>query len=431
MEFVEINPEYRDALAELGLASAGDFLSCAGELYSRRPERRVERVLLGGGLVGYLKRETTILLRERLTSWFGGFGWTSKSIREALVLRALADAGIGCPTILALGESGGQAFVLLKEETDFLPLGDYLTRWPDRARRTAQALGRELARLHEAGFYHSDLFAKHILVGQTDGLDRFCLIDWQRTRRLTSVPWSRRIIDLATLDASLHRRAVSPRDRLRLLAEYLRGTAAPRPEIRKLIQAIRSRAWLLLSRPRVRRQNRASLSLLREGAANRSWGATSPRRHDWHLPQDSPLRTREPSLARLSLMEFLAVPVDVDVRRQSLRRRALDRVGRTLRRLREAGYRPDDPDLGSWEVAIDSSGDVEIVLTNVADLAPVLGEALDTAARDIARLFAGRGSPLSPADLVCVVRGYLGPDADRRQRRDLVRRILDARETAS
>jgi hypothetical protein len=130
-------------------------------------------------------------------------------------------------------------------------------------------------------------------------------------------------------------------------------------------------------------------------------------------------------------MEFLAVPVDVDVRRQSLRRRALDRVGRTLRRLREAGYRPDDPDLGSWEVAIDSSGDVEIVLTNVADLAPVLGEALDTAARDIARLFAGRGSPLSPADLVCVVRGYLGPDADRRQRRDLVRRILDARETAS
>lgn len=421
MSFVEINPKYRDMLAQAGLSSADDFLACAGESVSIRDDRRVELVVLPDNLRGYLKKETRILFRERVSSWWRGFGWTSKSIREAIVLGELAKAGIGCPEVLALGEANGQSFVLLKEERGLLSLDDWLRRNPQQSRRIASLLGRELARMHEAGFFHPDLFAKHVLVSQTDSLDRICLIDWQRTRRLPTVPWSRRIVDLATLDASLARGAVPGRDRLRLLAGYLQGVASlPRPAVRKLIAAIRSRAWLLLRQRRIARQNAASLRPVPAAA----------RPYDWHGWQDCPVRLTEPSLAVLPLVEFLRGEADVQ-----LRRRALSRVGEALRRLHATGYLPADPGMGSWVVHFPAPGEMEILLTSVADLMPtsapvITEEATTVAAENIARLLVRHGSALSRTDLLNVVRGYLGASASRRVRRDLVRRILEARETA-
>src|SRR5712675_2062430 len=114
MPFVIVHPRYRDILARSGLASAADFLACAGEPICLREDRRVERVALDENLTGYLKKETRVLFRERLSSWWGGYGWSSKSVREGIVLGELARAGIGCPTVLALGEEDGQAFLLLK-----------------------------------------------------------------------------------------------------------------------------------------------------------------------------------------------------------------------------------------------------------------------------------------------------------------------------
>ena len=84
MTFVIVNPRYRDALARCGLASAGDFLACAGEPVCIREDRRVERVALHENLIGYLKKETRILQRERLSSWWSGYGWSSKSVREGI-----------------------------------------------------------------------------------------------------------------------------------------------------------------------------------------------------------------------------------------------------------------------------------------------------------------------------------------------------------
>ncbi len=416
MAFVEINPKYRDMLARAGLASASDFLACAGESVCVRPERRVDRVMLSDNLVGYLKKETRILLRERLTSWWGGYGWSSKSVREGIVLGELGREKIGCPTVLALGEDAGQAFVLLREERDLEPLDRFLHCRPDQMSRIARMLGRELARMHAAGFHHPDLFAKHVLVGQADGLDRVCLIDWQRTRRLPMIPWSRRIVDLATLDASLATNAVPERERLRLLASYLHRIPSGRPKLRNLIAAIRSRAWLLLKQRRIRRQNLASLAPMPSLVGPHNW-------HGWH---NCPVRLTEPNLAVLPLVNFLRGRVDVELSR---RRLTLRQAGRALRDLHEAGYSPADLNLESWVVHCPAAGEVEILLTSVGDLTPTTVPVARLAIDDLARLLARHGSSLSRADLVCVVRGYLGP-TPRPARRDLVRRILDAREPA-
>jgi tRNA A-37 threonylcarbamoyl transferase component Bud32 len=415
MAFVEINPKYRDLLAEAGFACAADFLARSGEPISIREDRRVERVALTDDFAGYLKKETRILIRERLSSWAGGFGWSSKSVREGMVLGELARAGVGCPVVLALGEAEGQAFVLLKEERDFLSLDEFLRRSPEQTRRIAQLLGRELSRMHETGFFHPDLFAKHVLVSQSDTLDRICLIDWQRTRRLPKVPWSRRIVDLATLDASLGAGAVSLRDRLRLLDSYLQGCSGPRVNVRKLIAAIRSRAWLLLKQRRIQRQQTASVRPM----------PAPVRPYDWHGWHNCPVRLTEPNLAVFPLVEFLRGQADLH-----LRRRTLGHAGEALRRLHDAGYLPADPGLGTWHVHSPSADAIEILLTSVADLTPTSGPVIADAADDIARLFARHGTTLSRADLLSVVHGYLGSTASRRARRDLVRRILEARETA-
>ena len=100
MSFVIVNPRYRDALAQAGLASAADFLACAGEPVCFREDRQVERVSLTDDLTGYLEEGKRIHLRERLSSWWDGYGWTSKSVREGIVLGEVASAGVGCPTVI-------------------------------------------------------------------------------------------------------------------------------------------------------------------------------------------------------------------------------------------------------------------------------------------------------------------------------------------
>jgi tRNA A-37 threonylcarbamoyl transferase component Bud32 len=415
MSYLEINPLYHDTIAEAGLASVADFLACEGEPVRVRANRRVERIALPDGTIAYLKKESHIPLRERLVSWWSGYGWMSKSVREGAVLGDLTRNAIGCPTILALGEDAGRAFVLLKAERDLKPIDQFLRGQPHQTLRIAKLLGRELARMHEAGFFHPDLFAKHVLIGQSDGLDRVCLIDWQRTRRLTKVPWSRRIADIAALDASLATEAVPPRHRLRLIGEYLRNVVGPCPRLRVFADAVERRSRLLRRNRRVARQRRASVP-------HNPQHTLAP--HDWH---NCPLRLADPSFAGLPLVKFLKAETDLQ-----LHRRALQRVGMMLHDLHEAGYLPADPGLSTWVVdaapTIARADEVEIYLTSAADLTPS-ADAEHHAADDLARLLAHHGKRLSRGDLLRVVAGYV-KTASRPARRDLVRRILAARETA-
>jgi tRNA A-37 threonylcarbamoyl transferase component Bud32 len=250
MAFVETMPGDRDLLAGAGLAAPGDFLTLRGVIVSGHPTRHVLRVEIGGTAF-ILKKEHRVRWRDRVAgSWFG-FGWVSKSVREARLLLALGDAGVSCPAVAAYGEDAGRAFVLLRESAGMTELRALLRELSAADRRAlAGALGRELARTHAAGVDHPDLYAKHVLVHRDAGAFRFCFLDWQRSRRTTRVSWRRRLRDLAALDASLADDLAGDRERLRCLRAYL--AAADGPPWRHVAAAIRRRTAALLTRRKIR-----------------------------------------------------------------------------------------------------------------------------------------------------------------------------------
>jgi tRNA A-37 threonylcarbamoyl transferase component Bud32 len=227
MAYLEIEPRYRALLSAHGYASARAFLDWAGVILSGHRGRHVLRVRLGSESF-ILKKEHRVPLRDRLASAWAGYGWASKSAREARLLHQLRAAGVPCPQVAAAGEDDGQAFLLLREQTGMTELRELLARplaAADR-RALAHALGRELAHIHAAGFTQPDLYVKHILVrGAHDGF-HFCFLDWQRSRPMRRVPWRRRVRDLATLDASLAAELVPDRLRLICLRSYRRDTRA-------------------------------------------------------------------------------------------------------------------------------------------------------------------------------------------------------------
>jgi tRNA A-37 threonylcarbamoyl transferase component Bud32 len=251
MAWVEILPGFEALFRKAGRESASSFLGWTGVLVNKHRHREVEQVNLRsqGFAVPhpwtsyYLKKEHAVSWRDRLRNAWHGFGWCSTAVREAAILQALREAGIGCPEVAALGEDGRHSFVLLRDHFDMTELRTFLQeRSQDQRHRLATALGHELARMHAAGFQHPDLFAKHILVGD----ERICILDWQRGRHRRAVSWSQRCRDLAALDATLHDRLASDRVRLRCLRAYAKATPNA-PSLGWLARQIRAKAKRLRS----------------------------------------------------------------------------------------------------------------------------------------------------------------------------------------
>ncbi len=167
MAWVEILPPFVTLFRRHGMESASAFLDWTGILVNRHRHRQVEQVTAGRydvlpeegirGLLGAI-----VYVRN---AW-DGFCWCATAVREAATLpQALRRAGVGCPQVVALGEDEKRAFVLMRDETGMRDLRTVLAEMHDECdrHRLADALGRELARMHDAGFDHPDLFAKHIL----------------------------------------------------------------------------------------------------------------------------------------------------------------------------------------------------------------------------------------------------------------------------
>src|SRR5262249_54528610 len=156
--------------------------------------------------------------KDYLHSWWAGFGFVPKSLREWQVLRGLQARGIPCPEPLAVGAKDGKAFVLIRDLTGAANLRRYLCEHAleqaDR-RWLSHLLGKAASDLHGAGFTHPDLYAKHVFV--TDDGRSVAFVDFQRTGNLQSVSWGQRWRDLAALNASLGDDVVSPRERLQCL----------------------------------------------------------------------------------------------------------------------------------------------------------------------------------------------------------------------
>jgi tRNA A-37 threonylcarbamoyl transferase component Bud32 len=263
---LSIDPRYRRFLEQHDIAEFNALNALPGGVVSGHPDRHVAQVVLGGGpdaVRAYLKREHIIPWKERLASAWLGFGFTSKSCREFWVLQMLRDVGIDCPEPIAAGEDGrGRAFVLVREVPGGVDLHEYLREHlSDGSRERGhffRRLAEAIARVHDAGFRHPDLYAEHLLVEPDTG--RIRLLDWQRSRRRRFVSWGARWQDLAALHATLVEDLASPRERLAFLRAYLHAslqTAVPQPFRIWAIRAIDGHARRLLGRRRIRDMRRS------------------------------------------------------------------------------------------------------------------------------------------------------------------------------
>ncbi len=255
MAFVEINPRYRKELESLGLTTPARLAALPGLVVSGHPDRHVARVQLGGRTV-FLKREHRIRWRERLRAAAVGFGFVSKSVREVRILTGLRECGVRCPDWIAAGEDGdGRAFLLLEEITG-CDLRQYLLGLQTAALAErcgfARRLGAALAGIHQAGFDHPDLYAKHVLVDPATG--EIAFIDWQRSRRRNSLGWRERSRDLAALDATLAGELASLSERLACLGAYLRVSGLPGIGVRRFASAIRDQSRRLLARRHIQKE---------------------------------------------------------------------------------------------------------------------------------------------------------------------------------
>jgi len=218
--WVEVNPAFADRLAALGIDSAAGFLELPGEVVSGHPDRHVMRVVLPGQSAAfYLKRQHTVSRRERCRNRFAGFGWSSRCVREAAVLKELAAFRLPAPQWVATGEDArGRAFLLVQEVAGAADLREVLSDnrlSPDERRSLARRLGEMVARLHNHGLTTPDLTAKHVLVSP-NGCE-LTPIDWQSARRVPRVQRADRVHALAALHASVADELASPRERLRVL----------------------------------------------------------------------------------------------------------------------------------------------------------------------------------------------------------------------
>jgi tRNA A-37 threonylcarbamoyl transferase component Bud32 len=525
MSCLEIVPRFRELLRRHGLCVPADFLAKSGVILSGHPTRHVLRVRVGGESF-ILKKEHRVRWRDRLANTWEGFGWSSKSIREAFILTQLRGVGLAAPEVAAYGEEGARAFLLVRDEAEMADLRVALAQpLADETRRNlAAALGRELARLHAAGFEQPDLFAKHVLAGLELTGWQFCFLDWQRSRRNGRLTWQQRTRDLAALDASLAASLAGDRLRLACLRAYLREaiarlqTEAPRergnvppllgatlvPPLRRVAPAIRAAATKLLTRRKIRELCQPPLPAgaqqllwlhederlcvardffdeMRGQLPACLWLSPLPRSEADHLEKQAVSLTRKrsgwfvrrwsrvpsggprsekfpaPEFAAASMLfrlerfgvrgprvlalgHFLVAPTQrfsflltepiaasplehyLRSRGPAELRACLEKAGRVLRQIHEAGYRVRVPEglLHFWAVA-DATGSV--VLADIEHLEPSNQSWLELARVDLPRVFAAAANLVPRREMLRFLRGYL--KNERREKRRLLAEFAD------
>jgi tRNA A-37 threonylcarbamoyl transferase component Bud32 len=161
----------------------------------------------------------------------------SKARREYANYAVFEQLGVACAQRVACGESRDwlgrlrHAFILTRAIPQTITLLDFSRALPPlrdiqvRAVRAAVAsqLAQMVRRLHEARFFHNDLYWRNILVQHRDGdLPRLWWIDCPRGRfsRRSLACRRRRVKDLAALDLEAAKHC-SRTERVRFLLEYL------------------------------------------------------------------------------------------------------------------------------------------------------------------------------------------------------------------
>jgi len=212
---------------------------------SYRPERflrrRPGRETFLAGSWGIVKRYRGRDLAEALRDFIGARGFRSPGRREGENLADLGRAGIPVPEPRAWFQTGAESAVVMEAVDHRQTLRDRLEADPRQAREWVGPLAALVARLHESGWYHRDLYLQHlVLAGESD--PRLVLIDVGRARHGSRIRRRWWIKDLAAL---LHSTpdGVAARTRLRFLAAYCdaRGVTE-REERRSWARAVLAKA---------------------------------------------------------------------------------------------------------------------------------------------------------------------------------------------
>ncbi len=229
--------KHRVALEALGLTTLAGVKTYTGRpLKTHRGTRDVFRIEIPGATL-FLKRNWRPHKKDGLASLLRHGEVRSVARREWENCLRLQRAGIRTAELVAYGEECGPLWekfsFIITEAAPGQPLSEVLESAATAGKPVAlvEALAREIRKMHDAGLFSPDLFARHIFV---DG-DRFTLIDMAR---LDDGPAER---DLAALNVTVPLRRLSAKHRLRFLKVY------GRPE---LFRRIERRVGYLLKRRR-------------------------------------------------------------------------------------------------------------------------------------------------------------------------------------
>lgn len=251
--FVVVHPRYRSWLAKCGLVRPEAFLELHGEIVSGHHDRHVMRVHLAQRVV-FLKREHRIGWRVRLRNWRDGFGFVSRSEREAGMLKHFDEKALDGPQLIAYGENDtGQAFLMVDSLAGSLDLrvAAGTVRQPGLRHELCQRVGQTIAEFHSRNVSTPDLAAKHVFVRPDNGA--VTVLDWPSAKRDAALTFDGRAHSLAQLDASLAAMLVSPRERLRCLRAYCRRQWG-QPKLRAWVAKIQSLQAGLAKRSSIRDQ---------------------------------------------------------------------------------------------------------------------------------------------------------------------------------
>ncbi len=232
-----------EALAAAGLDSVDGAFAYAGGEELDKPSlraRRRTRIELtgrdGAHHIVYLKRYGRPPLPGRLRLWWTyGFG-AGPAGAEAANIREARQAGVDTMEVLAFGEDRG----LLGAGRGYLVVSavpgsalercadEFLASAHDAGAKLAGQLASTVARFHQAGFVHRDLYASHIFLDTSAGAPRLWLIDLARVFRPRWRRFRWRVKDLAQLKFSMPPRWVEQHWGA-FLAAYLRDAGGGEP----------------------------------------------------------------------------------------------------------------------------------------------------------------------------------------------------------
>ena len=205
-------------------------LTLATEPQAFLPMRRDPNANSGWGGIVYLKRFANPPRRASREVRRSGSGASSAGGVEWVWLNRLIADGIPCPRPIAFGEelagSCERRSVLLTEAVPGKSLERWMTLWGEPDRPTIRQLigptADMVARLHNHGYIHRDLYLSHLFFDPEETSDRCLhLIDLARVIRPTRGHLRWIVKDLASLSYSTPASLVSRTDRLRWLKRYL------------------------------------------------------------------------------------------------------------------------------------------------------------------------------------------------------------------